>query len=61
MSYLTRLLLNAALLAQSSGCTVNFVIDVESASGRDGDITEQATDSEITTPTVDFKADVNGV
>lgn len=44
-----------------SGCTLNFVVDIESASGRDGEITEQATDTEQTTPTVDMTADVNGV
>lgn len=39
-------------------CTLNFIIDVESASGRDGEITEQATDSETTTPTVDVSAEL---
>lgn len=49
------------ILAMTTGCTLNFVVDIESASGRDGEITEQATDSEITTPTVDMTTDINGV
>lgn len=44
-----------------TGCTFNFVVDIESASGRDGEITETATDTEQTTPTVDMTTDVNGL
>lgn len=45
----------------NAGCTFNFVVDIESASGRDGEITETATDTEQTTPTVDMTTDVNGL
>ncbi|CAH9011525.1 putative TMhelix containing protein [Vibrio phage 236O40-1] len=43
------------------GCTFNVQIENESASGRDGGITEQSQADETTTPTIDAKADVNGV
>lgn len=43
------------------GCTLNIQIENESASGRDGGITEQSQADETTTPTIDAQADVNGV
>jgi hypothetical protein len=44
-----------------SGCTLNFAVDIESASGRDGTISESAAEETTTTPTVDVTADANGV
>lgn len=53
--------ISSAILILTTGCTFNLQIENESASGRDGGITEQSQAKEETTPTVDITTDVNGV
>lgn len=46
-----------------SGCTLNLTIETDYASqnGGGGDINEEVTAETTTTPTVDIKADANGL
>ncbi|CAL9960083.1 hypothetical protein VPHD85_0050 [Vibrio phage D85] len=55
-------MLSLAFLA-ISGCTINFQIDTDYASQNDGSgsIEEEVNTEATTTPTVDIKADANGL
>ncbi|AUR95322.1 TMhelix containing protein [Vibrio phage 1.205.O._10N.222.51.A7] len=56
------LMLSLAFLA-ISGCTINLQIDTDYASQNDGSgsIEEEVNTEATTTPTVDIKADANGL
>ncbi len=56
-------LISLAVIALATGCTINFQIDTDYASQNEGSgsIEEEVNTEATTTPTVDIKADANGL